>query len=113
TDTARLVTKHHCPWRCVGEHRDTAAVCGVPGWFAVTLQCDLEQWRAGRNEQTAAPRDIPVNQGPPWFGSLLAAALLVPLRLMERGHTARTSSTRWVSHTIRRHGSGRWLPWEW
>ncbi|MFI5780778.1 TIGR03084 family metal-binding protein [Nocardia sp. NPDC051570] len=43
----------------------------------------LRRWRAGRTEVAAALRDIPLDQGFPWFGSQLTAALMVPLRLME------------------------------
>ncbi|HEX4226876.1 MAG TPA: TIGR03084 family metal-binding protein [Pseudonocardiaceae bacterium] len=43
----------------------------------------LTQWRTGRAEVAAALRDIPLDQGFPWFGSELTATLMVPLRLME------------------------------
>ena len=43
----------------------------------------LEQWRAGRAELAAALRDVPLDQGFPWFGSQVTATLMVPLRLME------------------------------
>lgn len=43
----------------------------------------LERWRTGRAEVAAALRDIPLDQGFPWFGSQLTAKLMVPLRLME------------------------------
>ncbi|OXM45049.1 TIGR03084 family metal-binding protein [Amycolatopsis alba] len=43
----------------------------------------LDRWRAGRTEVAAALREIPLDQGFPWFGSQLTATLMVPLRLME------------------------------
>lgn len=43
----------------------------------------LERWRAGRAEVAAELRDVPPDQGFPWYGSQLTAALMVPLRLME------------------------------
>ncbi|MFF3570605.1 TIGR03084 family metal-binding protein [Nocardia jiangxiensis] len=43
----------------------------------------LERWRTGRIEVAAALHEIPLNQGFPWYGSELTAALMVPLRLME------------------------------
>jgi uncharacterized protein (TIGR03084 family) len=43
----------------------------------------LDQWRSGRTEVATALRDIPLDQGFPWFGSQLTAKLMVPLRLME------------------------------
>ncbi|MEU2620466.1 TIGR03084 family metal-binding protein [Streptomyces sp. NPDC007157] len=43
----------------------------------------LARWRAGRTEAAAALRDVPRDQGFPWYGSQLTAALMTPLRLME------------------------------
>ncbi|MET9490691.1 TIGR03084 family metal-binding protein [Nocardia sp. NPDC006630] len=43
----------------------------------------LRQWREVRADVAAALRDIPLDQGFPWFGSQLTATLMVPLRLME------------------------------
>lgn len=59
----------------------------------------LEQWRAGRTEVAAALRDVPLDQGFPWFGSQLTAALMVPLRLMETwAHGQDVFDTLGVSH---------------
>ncbi|MGC0420158.1 TIGR03084 family metal-binding protein [Embleya sp. AB8] len=43
----------------------------------------LERWRAGRTEVAAALGDVPRDQGFPWYGSQVSAALMAPLRLME------------------------------
>lgn len=62
-----------------GNHADLDAAAGAAQPRSVLL----ERWRSGRSEVAAALRDIPLDQGFPWYGSLLTAKLMVPLRLME------------------------------
>ncbi|MEV6235310.1 TIGR03084 family metal-binding protein [Lentzea sp. NPDC051838] len=43
----------------------------------------LARWRAGRADVVAALREIPQDQGFPWFGAEVTTQLMAPLRLME------------------------------
>ena len=61
------------------QYADLVAASGA----AAPRSALLQQWRAGRIQVAAALREVPLDQGFPWFGSQVTAALMVPLRLME------------------------------
>ena len=56
----------------------------------------LDDWRAARTQLHDELAAVPDGRKLPWFGPPMSAASMATARLMEPGHTAWTSPTRWA-----------------